>query len=78
MKHTVIIRWSEEDGCFLMFLPEFRDTVMQPVTHGDNYEDALKNALEVLELLEETSVGKEAAFIPRSQVQQGNAVTEVR
>ncbi|EKD06778.1 hypothetical protein SPLC1_S520120 [Arthrospira platensis C1] len=28
---------------------------MQPVTHGDSYEDALKNAREVLEMLIESS-----------------------
>ncbi len=53
MKSSVMIQWSEEDGCFVVFLPEIQDRVMQPVTHGDTYEDALKNALEVLELLEE-------------------------
>lgn len=29
---------------------------MQPVTHGDTYEEALKNAQEVLELLVESSL----------------------
>ena len=29
---------------------------MQPVTHGNTYEEALKNATEVLELLIESSV----------------------
>lgn len=36
-----------------MFLPEFED-VMQPVTHGDSYEEAIYNAREVLELLIES------------------------
>ena len=31
-------------------MPEFED-VMQPVTHGDSYEEAIYNAREVLELL---------------------------
>ncbi|TAF05176.1 MAG: type II toxin-antitoxin system HicB family antitoxin, partial [Oscillatoriales cyanobacterium] len=30
MKYTVVIQWSEEDRCFVVFLPEFED-VMQPV-----------------------------------------------
>ncbi len=29
---------------------------MQPVTHGDSYEEALKNAQEVLELLIEDTI----------------------
>ena len=30
--------------------------MMQPVTHGDSYEEALKNAQEVLELLIEDTI----------------------
>jgi antitoxin HicB len=55
MKYTITIQWSEEDNCFVVFLPEFED-VMQPVTHGDTYEEALKNAQEVLELLIESAL----------------------
>ncbi|MBD2020672.1 type II toxin-antitoxin system HicB family antitoxin [Leptolyngbya sp. FACHB-36] len=50
MKYTIVIQWLEEDQCFVVTLPEFTD-VMQPVTHGETYEEALKNAQEVLELL---------------------------
>ena len=53
MKYTVVIQWSEEDRCLLVFLPEFED-VMQPVTHGDSYEEAINNAQEVMELLIES------------------------
>ncbi len=53
MNYTVIIQWSEEDRCFVVFLPEFTD-VMQPVTHGESYEEAIKNAREVIELLVES------------------------
>jgi len=55
MKYTVIIQWSEEDQCFVVTLPEFQEVVMQPVTHGDTYEEALKNAQEVLDLLVESA-----------------------
>jgi predicted RNase H-like HicB family nuclease len=55
MKYTIVIQWSEEDQCFVVILPEFTN-VMQPVTHGDTYEEALKNAQEVLELLIESSL----------------------
>ena len=54
MKYTIVIKWSEEDNCFVIFLPEFED-IMQPVTHGETYQEALTNAQEVLELLVESS-----------------------
>ncbi|MBE9250247.1 type II toxin-antitoxin system HicB family antitoxin [Dolichospermum sp. LEGE 00240] len=50
MKYTIIIQWSKEDECYVVSLPDFTD-VMQPCTHGDTYEEALKNAQEVLEML---------------------------
>ena len=34
-------------------MPEFKD-IMQPVTHGKTYEEALNNAQEVIELLVES------------------------
>ncbi|MBH8573182.1 type II toxin-antitoxin system HicB family antitoxin [Nostocaceae cyanobacterium CENA369] len=55
MKYTIIIQWSEEDQCYTVLLPEFTN-VMQPCTHGDTYEEALKNAQEVLKLLIETAL----------------------
>ncbi|MBL1209816.1 type II toxin-antitoxin system HicB family antitoxin [Geminocystis sp. GBBB08] len=51
MKYTIVIQWSDEDNCFVVFLPEFSNNVMQPVTHGETYEEALKNGQEVLELI---------------------------
>ena len=50
MKYTIVIQWSDEDRCFVVLLPEFQD-VMQPVTNGDTYEEAVKNAQEALELM---------------------------
>ncbi|HEY9708591.1 MAG TPA: type II toxin-antitoxin system HicB family antitoxin [Oculatellaceae cyanobacterium] len=55
MKYTIVIQWSDEDQCYVVFLPEFED-VMQPCTHGDTYEEALKNAQEVLDVLIETTL----------------------
>lgn len=53
MKYTITIQWSEEDSCYVVYLPEFKDYSSQPVTHGDTYEEALANAKEVLEMLVE-------------------------
>ncbi|MUG97923.1 type II toxin-antitoxin system HicB family antitoxin [Scytonema sp. UIC 10036] len=55
MKYAIVIQWSEEDQCYVVLLPEFTN-VMQPCTHGNTYEEALKNAQEVLELLIETAL----------------------
>ncbi|MGK7942678.1 MAG: type II toxin-antitoxin system HicB family antitoxin [Crocosphaera sp.] len=47
--YTIVIFWSDEDQCYLVHLPEFPTQIFH--THGDTYEEALKNAQEVLELL---------------------------
>lgn len=49
--YTVLIQWSDEDRCFVVSIPEWGECCR---THGDTYEEALKNAQEVLELLIET------------------------
>ncbi len=49
-RYSMVIQWSEEDQVYVVTLPEFHG----PQTHGDTYEDAVKNGQEVLELLVET------------------------
>lgn len=51
LHYTVVIHWSKEDNCYLVHLPDFPS--QQFHTHGNTYEEALKNAQEVLELLVE-------------------------
>lgn len=51
--YTIIIQWSNEDECFVVSLPEWGEFCH---THGDTYEEALKNAQEVLEMLIESSL----------------------
>ncbi|MCU0551127.1 MAG: type II toxin-antitoxin system HicB family antitoxin [Leptolyngbya sp. Prado105] len=65
MKYTIIIQWSDEDQCYVVSLPDFKD-VMQPVTHGETYEEALQNAQEVLELLVESAIA-EGELLPEPQ-----------
>ncbi|NUN66120.1 type II toxin-antitoxin system HicB family antitoxin [Pseudanabaena biceps] len=55
MQYTILIQWSDEDNCFVVFLPEFTN-VMQPCTHGYTYLEAVQNAQEVIELLVETAL----------------------
>ncbi|MEH1833096.1 MAG: type II toxin-antitoxin system HicB family antitoxin [Nostoc sp.] len=51
--YTIIIQWSDEDECFVVSLPEWGEFCH---THGETYEEALKNAQEVLEMLIESSL----------------------
>ncbi|HEY4328397.1 MAG TPA: type II toxin-antitoxin system HicB family antitoxin [Phycisphaerae bacterium] len=46
-RYSVIIQWSEEDHAFVVTLPEWGGCH----THGATYEEAAKNAREVLEML---------------------------
>ena len=49
-RYSVIIQWSDEDRAFVVTLPEWGGCH----THGATYEEAAKNAREVLEMLIET------------------------
>jgi len=51
--YSMEIQWSEADGCFLVTLPEFADLLVQPATHGDTYEEAVKHGQEMIETLVE-------------------------
>ncbi|MEH2456746.1 type II toxin-antitoxin system HicB family antitoxin [Nostoc sp.] len=51
--YTIIIQWSDDDECFVVSLPEWGEFCH---THGDTYEEAFKNAQEVLEMLIESSL----------------------
>jgi antitoxin HicB len=54
--YSILIQWSQEDRCYVVSIPEFTD-YYQPVTHGETYEEALKNAQEVLEMMLQDNVG---------------------
>ena len=47
MRYSVIIQWSEEDRAYVVTLPEWGGCH----THGKTYDEAAKNAREVLEML---------------------------
>ena len=49
LPYTIIIQWSSKDKCYLVHLPEF--PTQKYHTHGDTYEEAVKNAREVIEML---------------------------
>lgn len=58
LNYSITIQWSEEDNKFVAHLPEFGPYAH---THGNTYNEALQNAIEVLELLIEdyTARGKD-------------------
>lgn len=49
--YMMVIQWSDADQAYLVTLPEWVDRVLGPVTHGDSYEEAVKQGLEALEAL---------------------------
>lgn len=49
-RYSVVIEWSDEDGVYVVTLPEFPGCH----THGATREEALKNAQEVIELVVDT------------------------
>jgi predicted RNase H-like HicB family nuclease len=51
-RYSIVIQWSNEDNAFLVHLPEFPE--QRFVTHGLTYDEALKNGLEVVDLLVES------------------------
>jgi antitoxin HicB len=59
-RYSMTIQWSDEDKAFIVTLPEFGGCM----THGDTYEEAVKNGREVIELLIET-YGEERRPLPR-------------
>ncbi len=63
-RYTIIIQWSDEDNCYVVSLPEWGEFCH---THGDTYEEAFKNAQEVLEMLIESSL-ENGESLPEPQI----------
>lgn len=62
MHYSMNIQWSERDQAFLVTVPELPGCK----THGDTYEEALKNAQEVIELwIEDAQAHGESIPLPR-------------
>ncbi|WP_017296307.1 type II toxin-antitoxin system HicB family antitoxin [Geminocystis herdmanii] len=51
--YTMLIQWSEEDQCFVVSLPEWGEFCH---THGDTYEEGVKNGKELLDFLIESAI----------------------
>jgi predicted RNase H-like HicB family nuclease len=46
LHYSMIIQWSDEDNTYIVTVPELPGCK----THGDTYEEAVKNGQEVMEL----------------------------
>jgi antitoxin HicB len=51
LRYSMLVQWSDEDQAYLVTLPEWTDRVLGPVTHGETYEEAIRNGHEALEAL---------------------------
>jgi predicted RNase H-like HicB family nuclease len=60
---SMVIEWSPLDDAYLVTLPDWAESVTQPVTHGATHEEAARNGREVLEMLLE-SAREESETIP--------------
>jgi len=47
-KYSLIIRWSDEDRCYIAWAPEFGSGLK---SHGSTYEEAARRGQEVIELM---------------------------
>ncbi|MEG4208209.1 type II toxin-antitoxin system HicB family antitoxin [Microcoleus sp. Pol7_A1] len=49
-RYSMIAQWSDEDGLFIVTIPEFSDRVVMPCTHGKTREEAIHNGEEVIKM----------------------------
>ncbi len=50
-RYLMIIQWTDEDRAYVVSLPEWAGRVLNPVTHGETYDEAVKNGTEAIEAL---------------------------
>ena len=48
-QYSMVIQWSVEDNCYVVYTPDFSYRYAQPCTHGETYEEAAKHGKEVIE-----------------------------
>jgi antitoxin HicB len=51
LHYSMIVQWSPADRAHLVALPEWDGRVFNSVTHGETYEEAIKNGHAALEAL---------------------------
>lgn len=50
-RYSIPIQWSDDDRAYVVSLPEWSARVLNPVTHGETYDEAVKNGTEAIEAL---------------------------
>lgn len=71
--YSLEIVWSDEDQCFVVYIPEFRGLVKQPCTDGATYEEAAKHGQEVIESMVEIWAGQEGMKLPAPRTSRKTA-----
>jgi len=51
MHFSMLVQWSDEDQACVVSLPEWEGRVINPVTHGETYQQAIEHAREALSAL---------------------------
>jgi antitoxin HicB len=51
LHYSMVVQWSDDDQAYFVTLPEWEGRVFKPVTHGESYEDAIKQGQEALAAL---------------------------
>jgi antitoxin HicB len=51
LRYSMVIQWSEDDQAYLVTLPEWEGRVLNPVTHGQTYLEAIRRGEEALAAL---------------------------
>jgi predicted RNase H-like HicB family nuclease len=68
-RYSMIVQWSDEDGLFLVTIPEFSEIVLMPCTHGKTREEAIQKGEEVIEMYLE-AWNMEGQTIPEAKTLQ--------
>lgn len=48
-QYSMVIQWSSEDECYVVYVPDFEAYFMQPCTDGETYEEAASQGRDVIE-----------------------------
>jgi predicted RNase H-like HicB family nuclease len=64
LHYSMAIHWSDEDSVYIVSFPEWEAHGLIGHTHGDTYDEAVKNGQEVLKMLIE-SAQRDGEVLPR-------------
>ena len=64
LNYSMVIQWSKKERCFVVTLPEWGELCQ---TYGNTYEEALKNAKEVLQQMVDSSL-EEGSSLPEAHI----------